>query len=434
MDELTAVSSIDGRYRKKVAVLEEWFSEYGLLKLRVEVELAYYQALTGEKVSLNFSLSDAGWIKDKEEEIKHDVKAIEYFLRKKVKKPQFIHFGLTSDDTNNIAYALALTGANKKIVLPAINEIIKKLENLVKQNRDVIMLARTHGQAAVPTTLGKECKVYLERIKKISRPFGFAQGKQLRDWRFEAKLNGAVGNFNAMIAADPKKDWVKFSDNFIKRMGLVPNHFTTQILPYDNWVEYFSKLKLLNNILIGFCRDIWRYISDDYLVLKAKAGEVGSSTMPQKVNPIDYENAEGNLGIANALFEFYERKLPISRLQRDLSDSTVRRTFGVALGHSLLGYQNVVLGLEKVSANKTKMAKELNDHWEVVSEGIQTILKKEGLDNAYEKLKDLVRGKKVNKKIMHKFITDLPISKKVKTKLLALTPENYLGLAVWLAQ
>ncbi len=425
LSELTAISSIDGRYRSKVENLAEWFSEYGFIKLRLEVEVKYYMALTKEKVSLNFSLDDAKWIKNKEEEIKHDVKAIEYFLKSKVKKPELVHFGLTTYDITIPAYALAFFRSNKEVIFPAITELVKKLKKLANEAGNLVMLGRTHGQAAVPTTMGKEIKVFLVRIEKLL--------EKIKDYQFEAKLDGAVGNFNALVAAHPKIDWIKFSDGFIKDLGLIPNHFTTQILPYDNWLEYFSKLRLLNNVLIGFCQDMWRYISDDYFLQMAKEEEVGSSTMPQKVNPIDFENAEGNLGVANALFEFYERKLSISRLQRDLSDSTVKRTFGVALGHSLLAYQNILAGLGKIAPNEKKMIEDLDNHWEAISEGIQTILRTTDCTQPYEKLKELTRGRKVTKEDYVKFIEEIEVSKEIKERLKKLSPQNYVGLAKELA-
>lgn len=431
LEELTAISPVDGRYRRKTASLAQWFSEFGFMRMRVRVEVEYLTYLLKilgkrkvdlQKIWQDFSLEDARWIKNKEEEIRHDVKAIEYFLRERLEKwADFVHLGLTSDDVTTSAYALSLSECNKEVIIPAIADLEEKLKVMALANKESVMLGRTHGQAAVPTTMGKELTNFLVRVIKIR--------ENLTDFPFESKLSGAVGNFNALVVTYPKIDWVKFSDGFIKGMGLVPNHFTTQILPYDNWLEYFGKLKLLNNILIGFCQDIWRYISDDYLVLSVVKKEVGSSTMPQKVNPIDFENAEGNLGVANALFEFYERKLPISRLQRDLSDSTVKRTFGVALGHSLLAYQSLVSGLGLISGNKKKMAADLSEHWEVVAEGIQTILKTEGIEDAYEQLKELTRGKKLNKKNIQQFIKQLSVPKKIKKRLLALTPESYLGKA-----
>lgn len=431
---MTAISPIDGRYREKVKELAEYFSEYGFIKLRVLVELEYLKALAKElKIGTvpnvsELTVEDAKWIKNKETEIKHDVKSIEYFLREKIKDKKilsFIHFGITSDDSNNLAYGLALQNANQTVLIPILFKLINQLKFLAKENVGLVMLARTHGQAAVPTTVGKELANFLVRIERLT--------SELKNWQFEGKLTGAVGNYNALVAAQPKVDWIKFSQKFVSALGLVPNIHTTQILPYDNWVEYFSKLKLLNDVLIGFCQDMWRYISDDYFLQIAKEGEVGSSTMPQKVNPIDFENAEGNLGVANALFEFYERKLPVSRLQRDLSDSTVRRTFGVPMAHSLLAYQNIVSGLGKITPNKKKMAEDLDNHWEVIAEGIQTILRAEGIPDAYEKLKDLTRGKKIAKADYEKFIEEVDVPKDVKEKLRKLSPQNYVGLAKELA-
>ena len=444
LNELTAISSVDGRYRKNTSLLSEYFSEYGFIKLRVEIEIEYLITLLpqiGKKITKEeekilrklwqeFSPVDAQKVKDHEKTIKHDIKAIEYFIQEKLGENfknliSFINFGLTSYDVNIPAYALALKETNEKILLPTLSDLEKKLVSFALENAGLVMLGRTHGQPAVPTTLGKEIKNFTMRIKKTLN--------RINNYKFEAKLNGAVGNFNAMVAAYPKTNWVKFSDNFLKSLGLVPNHFTTQILPYDNWLEYFLQLKLLNNILIGFCQDVWRYISDDFFIQIPTAGEVGSSTMPQKVNPIDFENAEGNLGVANAFFEFYERKLPVSRLQRDLSDSTVKRTFGVALAHSLFAYQNILAGLGKIIPNKVKMEEDLENHWECLAEGIQTILRVEGVPDAYEKLKELTRGKKITKEILQKFITGLKVSKQAKEKLLKLSPQSYIGLAKELA-
>jgi len=440
--ELTAVSPIDGRYRQKTEKLASWFSESGLMRLRLQIEIEYVIALLpviGKKDVLNdetvkklrnlytsFTLEDAKWIKTKENEIKHDVKSIEYFIQEKVKDSdpsliQLIHFGLTSEDVNVPAYASALSEGNKVVITPALNELVKEMKQFVSKSKGMVMLARTHGQPAVPTTMGKEMKNFLVRIEKFL--------SSISGYTFDAKMTGAVGNYNALVAAYPDIDWIKFTDTFISSLGLHPNHYTTQILPYDVWLEYFSKLKLLNNVLIGFCQDMWRYISDEYIVQIPKEGEVGSSTMPQKINPIDFENAEGNLAIANALFELYERKLSISRLQRDLSDSTVKRTFGMSLAHSLLAYQNIVAGLKKVAPNKEKMSDELRSHWEVVAEGIQTTLRAEGIPDAYEKLKNLTRGKKITEEIMHKFIDQLDVSPQTKKKLSSLSPETYLGIS-----
>lgn len=454
LTELIAISPIDGRYWKNVRVLCEYFSDFAFIRYRIRVEVGASLALINElkirkinekdrekwrSIYKKFAITDAQkivaadstWDKTKSNVTRHDFKAIEYFVRDRLKQmgyvdcESFVHFGLTTYDIEIPSYALALKEANENILLPAITDLVIILQTLVKQNSNLTMIARTHGQAAVPTTLGKEFKNFLVRIEKIK--------KELESHQFEAKLDGAVGNFNALLAAYPRIDWVKFSDEFIKGLGLVPNHFTTQILPYDNWLEYFSKLKLLNNVLIGFCQDMWRYISDDYLLQKVGEKDIGSSTMPQKVNPISFENAEGNLGIANSLIGFFESKLPISRLQRDLSDKTVKRNFGVALAHSLLAYQNILSGLEKIIPNNAKIAIDLEDHWEVIAEGIQTILRAEGVSDAYEKLKDLTRGKKVTKTDYEKFIEEINVSKEVKEKLRKLSPQNYVGLAKELA-
>lgn len=439
----TAITPIDGRYRKKVQALDAWFSEFGFMKLRLRVEIEYLIALLKEikkdqnitdndreewrNIWKNFSLDDAAWVKNKEEEIKHDFKALEYFLREKLTKMgfenilSFIHFGLTTYDATTSAYGLTLKEANNEVIIPHLEDLIKTLTKITSDNANQAMLARTHGQPAVPTTLGKEMANFLIRIKKLLN--------EIKDYQFESKITGAVGSYNALNLTYPEIDWINFSEKLIKSLGLVPNVLTTQILPYDNWVLYFSKLKLLNNVLIGFCQDVWRYISDEYLIQIPKDGEVGSSTMPQKINPIDFENAEGNLGIANSLLEFYERKLPISRLQRDLTDSTVKRTFGVTFAHSILAYANIIAGLNKLTPNKEKLNKDLDEHFEVIAEGIQTVLRNEGISNAYEKLKELTRGKKITQEILQDFINSLDLTKDVKEKLLKLTPQNYVGLA-----
>lgn len=440
LSELTAISPIDGRYRSKVEKLAAWFSQYGLMRMRLKVEIEYLIKLLpriGRKLTRkdeeelrglwqNFSLKGAGRVKEFEQTAINDVKALEYYIRARLgtrhrKLVSFVHFGLTSDDVNVPAYGLALKEANETLIVPAIEELYGILRGFAKEQKDLAMLGRTHGQPAVPTTLGKELANYVVRIEKILQ--------QAHGFCFEAKLNGAVGNYNALVAAYPRVDWIRFSDRFISGLGLVPNRMTTQILPYDNWLQYFSLLKLLNNVLIGFCQDMWRYISDGYLLQIPVAGEVGSSTMPQKVNPIDFENAEGNLGIANALLEFYERKLPINRLQRDLSDSTVKRTFGAALAHSLLAYQNIVAGLGKIAPNKTKTSEELGDHWEVIAEGLQTILRAEGIPDAYEKLSELTRGREVTQGALQEFIGSLKVSAATKKKLMRMSPGNYVGLA-----
>ncbi|HQU35364.1 MAG TPA: adenylosuccinate lyase, partial [Anaerolineales bacterium] len=335
---------------------------------------------------------------------------------------QWIHFGLTSEDINNIAQALALRNSRDQVLLPALDNLISSLRDFAKQYRALPMLARTHGQPAVPTTLGKEIAVYLSRLKTCR--------DEIASHTFEAKLTGAVGNFNALHAATPQVDWISFSKDFIRSLGLEPNLVTTQILPYDNWIRYFNSIQLTNSILIDFAQDMWRYISDGYLKQKAVEGEVGSSTMPQKINPIDFENAEGNLGVANALLTHYSQKLSISRLQRDLSDSTVRRTFGVALGHTLLAWNNISRGMSRVEADEERIKSELNAHWEVVSEGAQTILRAAGRSDAYESLKSQTRGRTMDRNSYKSWVEALDVPEETRAKLMSLSPESYIGLAI----
>ena len=359
---------------------------------------------------------------------RHDVKAIEYFLREKLQATSlndllsWLHFGLTSEDVNNIAQAISLRDSRDVVLLPALDDLLDHILEFVKNYRALPMLARTHGQPAVPTTLGKEFAVYFARLKKSY--------DEIADHQFEAKLTGAVGNFNALHSAIPQTDWFSFSEEFIRSYGFEPNLVTTQILPYDNWVRYFDSLRLLNSILIDFSQDIWRYISDDYLKQAVVEGEVGSSTMPQKVNPIDFENAEGNLGIANSLFTHYAQKLTISRLQRDLSDSTVRRTFGVALGHTLLAWTNLVRGMNRISANEEKIRADLNAHWEIISEGAQTILRAAGRIDAYETLKQQTRGNVLTESDYKSWLDALDVDNETRQKLQSLAPEHYAGLAI----
>lgn len=360
----------------------------------------------------------------------HDVKAVEYFMKDKLSKTslkdvlEWIHFGLTSEDTNNISYALMLSDG-VEVLIKKLEEVKKEIEKLAKANATLPMLARTHGQSASPTTFGKEFKVFASRIER--------QISQLKNHKILAKLNGATGNYNAHYVAFPKTDWIAFSKKFIKGLNLEANLFTTQIEPHDSYIEAFDMVRRANTILLDFNQDMWRYISDEWIVQKPVEGAVGSSTMPHKVNPIKFENSEGNLGLANSMFEFFARKLPISRLQRDLSDSTVQRNFGTAFSHSLIAYEYLLKGLGRVSVNEHKVKEALNSHVEVIAEAIQTILRREGVEMPYEKLKALTRGKKVTQADFVNFINDLKVSEVVKKELLKITPLNYTGLASKLA-
>jgi len=445
---LTALSPLDGRYARETQNLREHFAEYAFIRERVHVEIAYLIALSRDahlvrpltdseianlqSLISNFSITDGERIKEIEARTRHDVKAIEYWLREKISATslanvsEWLHFGLTSEDVNLIAQAIALRDARDTIVLPALDNIIEKLTSLAREHKATPMLARTHGQPAVPTTLGKELAVFLARLQ--------AQRGILRAHRFETKLTGAVGNFNALVAAAPNVDWLAFSAQFIRSFDLEPNLITTQLVPYDNWIRYFDAVRLTNSILIDFAQDVWRYISDYIFKLRVVAGEVGSSTMPQKVNPIDFENAEGNLGIANALFEFYARKLSVSRLQRDLSDSTVRRTFGVAFGHTLVAYTSIARGLTRITANEEKLRADLDSHWEIIAEGAQTILRAAGVADAYGKLKSLTRGTTLTRTDFESWVESLNVNESVKVQLRGLAPTTYLGLAMQLVE
>ncbi len=440
---LNLLSPLDGRYAETTAPLRDHFSEFAFLRDRVRVELNFLPALskTGltrplsdsesahlESIKSNFSIADAEEILEYERITRHDVKAVEYFLQSRLQNTSlqdlipWIHFGLTSEDTNSIGQAIALNESRNKVILPALNSLISSLSELALRYKSTPMLARTHGQFAVPTTLGKEFAVYIARLKKTR--------DEIASHKFEAKLTGAVGNFNALQSAVPNVDWISFSKEFVTSFGLEPNLLTTQILPYDNWVRYFDLIRLTNSILIDFAQDIWRYISDGYLKQAVVAGEVGSSTMPQKVNPIDFENAEGNLGVANSLFNHYAQKLTVSRLQRDLSDSTVRRTFGTALGHSLLAWTNFQRGLKRIAPDEEKLTAELNAHWEVVSEGAQTILRAAGKPDAYESLKEQTRGRVLTEAEYKSWCEAIDVDDATREKLKALSPESYIGLAI----
>jgi len=450
----SAINPLDGRYFEKTRTLVPYFSEQALMKYRVMVECEYLIALsslgktalrkfapaeikTVRRIYEDFNETSYKKIKSLEKTTNHDVKAVEYFIKAELKKTslrdsiEWAHFALTSEDTNNTAYGLLLSDALENVLIPKISEIVSEFNNLAKKYKNTPMLARTHGQPASPTTFGKEMKVFAHRLNR--------EIKHLLGQKILVKLNGASGNYNAHLAAYSKVDWVKFSEKFVSGLtknriiSLEFNPITTQIESHDSYVEIFDRFKRMNNMLIDFDQDIWRYISDGWLGQKTKAGEVGSSTMPHKINPINFENSEGNLGLANALFEFFARKLPISRLQRDLSDSTVERSFGTAFGYSYFAYTSLLKGLSKINVNETKMLEDLQAHPEVITEAIQTILRREGEEMPYEKLKELSRGKNVSIADIHKFINSLKVSEVVKKELLKITPENYTGLASKLA-
>ncbi|MCC7162340.1 MAG: adenylosuccinate lyase [Anaerolineae bacterium] len=442
-DPLYSISPLDGRYARAVDPLREYVTEFALFRDRVGVEIAYLRALSQNTLLVRsftahedqfllaildqFATNDAKRVQEIEMETRHDVKAVEYFLREKLQGTSledvipFIHFGLTSEDINQTAIAYSLLEARDEALLSRLDELSAHISRFARAHAGLPILAKTHGQPAVPTTLGKEFANFHVRLQ--------TQRDRLARHKFSAKLTGAVGNFNALAAAVPEVDWIQFSARFLESLGLTPSLYNTQLMPYDNWIEFFDILRLTNSILLDFSQDMWRYISDDVLKQKTKPGEVGSSTMPQKVNPIDFENAEGNLGIANALLEFYARKLPISRLQRDLSDSTVRRTFGVALGHTFVAWLNLLRGLEKVEPNLAQIEKELEAHWEIVSEGAQTILRAAGIPDAYEQLKLLTRGKTLTREAYIQWVRGLNGNPQLEAKLLALSPTTYFGLA-----
>ena len=451
-EALNAVSPLDGRYAKHIDPLRPIFSEYGLIKKRVHIEIEWLVALsldpelkeiprfnqtTQKKLKTaahKFSLKDAQAVKTIEQTTNHDVKAIEYWLKKTFKNDksvmkvsEFIHFACTSEDINNLAYALMLKEGIENVILPKIEAIKNDLKRFAKQYADVALLARTHGQTASPTTLGKEFANVAYRLER--------QIKSLKTQPILGKINGAVGNFNAHLIAYPKKDWNKFSQKFIKALGLSYNEYTTQIEPHDFAAEIFNNLSLINTILIDLNRDIWSYISIGYFKQRMKKNEVGSSTMPHKVNPIDFENSEGNLGLANAILRHLSEKLPISRWQRDLTDSTVLRNIGVAFGYSLIAYQSLGRGLGKLQVNQVRIKEDLDNAWEVLAEPIQTIMRKRGIANPYEKLKELTRGNQnIDRVSLHQFINTLELPMQDKKTLLNLTPQSYIGLAAKLAK
>jgi adenylosuccinate lyase len=443
LNTLTAISPVDGRYRSQLAALSLYFSEFGLIRYRVRVEIEYFLFLAERKVIKlpakvkaaklreiyeAFTEADAQQIKTIEKTTNHDVKAVEYFLKEKLEAMgagdslEWVHFGLTSQDINNTATPLLWKEALEDVYLPALYNIILSLKGMAKDWSKISMLARTHGQPASPTTLGKEIMVFVERLE--------GQVKLLSHVPFAAKFGGATGNFNAHKVAFPKTNWEEFGNAFVnEKLGLERMRYTTQIEHYDNIAAQFDALKRINTILIDLCRDMWQYISMEYFRQKVKEGEVGSSAMPHKVNPIDFENAEGNLGIANALYEHLSAKLPISRLQRDLTDSTVLRNVGMPLSHSFLALRSLEKGLGKLLLNADKMQQDLEGNWAVVAEAIQTILRRENYPKPYEALKALTRGKaSIGQKDIHAFIKKLKVSDKVKAELLAITPHNYVGV------
>ena len=446
LSALTAISPVDGRYQNKTDVLRPIFSEYGLFRFRVLVEIEWLKKLSknpnikeiesfsASSISLldniknNFSIDDAKQIKKIEKITNHDMKAVEYFIREKIQSDpklknvsQFIHFACTSEDINNLSYALMLKDARENILLPKLQKLIIILQEMSDSYASIPMLSRTHGQTASPTTLGKEMAIYVYRALR--------QMKQFENIELLGKLNGAVGNFNAHFAAYPDINWMSLSKEFIEELGLTWNPYTTQIESHDYMAEYFHTLARTNTILIDLCRDLWGYISLGYFNLKPIKGEVGSSTMPHKVNPIDFENAEGNFGIADSIFEHLAMKLPTSRWQRDLSDSTVLRNAGVGIAHTIIAFDSTVAGLSKIDINKDVIHEDLKDSWEVLTEPIQTVMRRYNIDNAYEKLKKLSRGQKINKEILHNFIEQLDIPDDAKSRLKELNPSNYLGNA-----
>ncbi|TQI70958.1 adenylosuccinate lyase [Gramella sp. Hel_I_59] len=445
MTSLSAVSPIDGRYRSKTKQLSAYFSEEALIRYRIQVEVEYFIALYEQglpqlqdvnsanfpklrELYQNFTSIDAQAIKKIEKVTNHDVKAVEYFLKEEFEKfgmqnsKEFIHFGLTSQDINNTAIPLSLKEATEEVYLPELDEIVKKLESLAEEWKDIPLLARTHGQPASPTRLGKEIQVFVVRIKE--------QLRFLKDIPHAAKFGGATGNFNAHKVAYPDTDWKAFGQNFVESKLKLHHSFpTTQIEHYDHAASLFDAFKRINNILLDLDRDIWTYISMDYFKQKIKKGEIGSSAMPHKVNPIDFENSEGNLGIANAIFEHLSAKLPVSRLQRDLTDSTVLRNIGVPMGHTIIAFKSTLKGLNKLLLNEDKLHADLENNWAVAAEAIQTILRREGYKNPYEALKGLTRtNERITKESISRFIDELDVTEEIRTELHKITPQNYTGI------
>ena len=447
IDSLQAISPIDGRYSNKTEGLRPIFSEYGLIQKRLLVEVRWLQSMAAnksikevpslskasnkelEKLLDNFSLKEAARIKEIEKTTNHDVKAVEYFLAESfADKPElaamtpFLHFACTSEDINNLGHALMLKEARETQLLPAFSSLLQSMAKLAEDNAELAMLSRTHGQTASPTTLGKEVAIFMHRLHR--------QFRQFSQLEILGKFNGAVGNFNAHLSAYPFLDWMTISKDFVESLDLQWNPHTTQIESHDYIAEYFHCLNRINNILLDMCRDIWAYISIGYFAQLTRAGEVGSSTMPHKVNPIDFENAEGNLGVANALFSHLADKLSVSRWQRDLSDSTALRNLGVGIAHTLIACESCLKGLGKLEVNKDKISSDLEQAWEVMAEPLQTVMRRHGVDNAYEKLKDLTRGESIDQQKLDEFVETLDLDKPTKEQLQAMSPGTYIGNAV----
>ncbi|XOV78392.1 MAG: adenylosuccinate lyase [Aestuariibacter sp.] len=446
LSALTAISPVDGRYGSKTTELRSIFSEFGLLKYRVEVEVRWLQALAAEegipevpafdadshalldKIVSEFNEQDAQRIKDIERTTNHDVKAVEYFLKEQVANNaqlhavnEFIHFACTSEDINNLSHALMLSEARDKVILPYCQQLLDALDGLAEEYKTIPMMARTHGQPASPTTMGKEMANVKARLQR--------QVEQIKQVAILGKINGAVGNYNAHLSAYADIDWHQFSEKFVTSLGISWNPYTTQIEPHDYIAELFDAISRFNTILLDFDRDIWGYIALGHFKQKTIAGEIGSSTMPHKVNPIDFENSEGNIGLANAIFQHLASKLPVSRWQRDLTDSTVLRNLGVGVGYALIAYQATLKGISKLQVNEQSLRDELNHNWELLAEPIQTVMRRYGIEKPYEKLKELTRGKKVNQEIIAEFIDGLALPDEAKVSLKALTPATYIGLA-----
>ncbi|MCD9493397.1 adenylosuccinate lyase [Photobacterium carnosum] len=447
LSALTAVSPVDGRYGSKTSVLRSIFSEFGLLKYRTIVEIRWLQKLSAtdaivevpafsaeanaflDRIATEFSEQDALRIKTIERTTNHDVKAVEYYLKEKVAElpelhavNEFIHFACTSEDINNLSHALMLTEAREKVMLPEVRNVIDAIKDLAHQFRDIPMLTRTHGQPASPSTMGKEMANVAYRMER--------QYKQIENVDILGKINGAVGNYNAHLSAYPDIDWHQYSEEFVTALGITFNPYTTQIEPHDYIAELFDAFARFNTILLDFDRDIWGYVALGHFKQKTIAGEIGSSTMPHKVNPIDFENSEGNLGLANAIFGHLAQKLPVSRWQRDLTDSTVLRNLGVGCGYAIIAYTSTIKGISKLEINQAALEAELDRNWEVLAEPVQTVMRRYGIEKPYEKLKELTRGKRVNGEGMRTFIDGLELPEHEKARLKMLTPANYIGDAI----